>query len=63
MDRDQNSSLNIEAEGLKDVGMGHTDFKPVETGAATLAWVNALSRIPYVRASPVHEAGSLTASA
>ncbi|MFX1576463.1 MAG: RNA-guided endonuclease InsQ/TnpB family protein [Promethearchaeota archaeon] len=63
MDRDQNASLNIEAKGLKDVGMGRTDLKPVETGAATRAWVNALSRIPYVRASPVCEAGSLTVSA
>ncbi len=63
MGRDLNSSHNIETEGLKNVGMVRTDFKPVETGASTPAWLEHLNSIPYVRASPVCEAGSLTASA
>lgn len=62
MDRDLNASLNIESEGLKQVGMVRTDFKPVETGASTPAWLDYLNGIPHVRASPVHEAGSLISS-
>ncbi len=62
MGRDLNSSHNIETEGLKNVGMVRTDFKPVETGASTPAWLEYLNRIPYVRASPVCETGSLTAT-
>ena len=62
INRDLNASLNIEFEGLKQVGMVRTDFKPVETGASTLAWLEYLNRIPYVRASPVRESGSLTAT-
>ncbi len=63
MCRDLNSSHNIETEGLKQVGMVRTDFKPVETGASTLASLEYLNGIPYVRASTVCESGSLTATA
>jgi len=63
MDRDFNASVNIENEGLKQVGMEHTDFKPVETESSTLTSLEYLNTIPYVKASSVYETGSLTALA
>ena len=64
MDRDLNSSVNIENEGLKQlVGMVRTEFKPVETESSTLASLEYLNRIPYVKASSVCEAGSFIALA
>jgi hypothetical protein len=63
MDRDHNSSVNIEIEGLKQVPMGRRDVKPVETESSTLTSLEYLNRIPYVKASSVVEAGSLTALA
>ena len=64
MDRDLNSSVNIENEGLKHaVGMVRTEFTPVETESSTLASLEYLNRIPYVKASSVVDAGSLTALA
>jgi hypothetical protein len=48
---------------LERHGMVRTDVKPVETGASTSTWLDYLNGIPYVRASPVGESGSLTASA
>ncbi|MFX1520905.1 MAG: RNA-guided endonuclease InsQ/TnpB family protein [Promethearchaeota archaeon] len=64
MDRDHNSSVNIEHEGLKQqvVPTGRRDVKPVETESSTFA-LEYLNGIPYVKASSVGEAGSLTASA
>jgi len=65
MDRDFNSSHNLEYEGLKKqmVPTGRRDVKPVETESSTVASLEYLNRIPYVTASSVVEAGSLTASA
>jgi len=63
MDRDYNSSHNLEHEGLKQLPMGRRDVKPVETESSTLASLEYLNGIPYVTASSVVEAGSLTALA
>jgi len=63
MDRDYNASINIENEGLKQVGMVRTDFKPVEIEANTLMFLRYFNSIPYVKASSVYESGSLTALA
>jgi putative transposase len=63
MDRDLNASHNLEHEGLKQVvvPMGRRDVKPVETESSTVASLEYLNGIPYVTASSVVEAGSLTA--
>jgi len=63
LDRDYNASINIEDEGLKQVGMVRTDFKPVEIEANTLMFLKYFNSIPYVKASSVYESGSLTALA
>jgi len=64
MDRDHNSSITIEHEGLTHlVPTGRRDVKPVETESSTFASLEYLNRIPYVKASSVCEAGSLTALA
>jgi len=64
MDRDHNSSVNLENEGLKQVvPTGRRDVKPVETEPSTVASLEYLNGIPYVTASSVVEAGSLTALA
>jgi len=64
MDRDHNSSFNIETEGLHQlVPTGRRDVKPVETETSTVASLEYLNRIPYVTASLVGETGSLTALA
>jgi putative transposase len=62
MDRDLNASHNLEHEGLKQVVVptGRRDVKPVETESSTFA-LEYLNGIPYVTASSVVEAGSLTA--
>jgi putative transposase len=63
MDRDHNSSINLEHEGLKKqvVPTGRRDVKPVETESSTVASLEYLNGIPYVTASSVVEAGSLNA--
>ena len=63
IDRDFNSSHNLENEGLKQVPTGRRDVKPVETESSTVASLEYLNSIPYVTASSVVEAGSLTALA
>jgi putative transposase len=65
MDRDLNASVNLEHEGLKQVVVptGRRDVKPVETESSTVASLEYLKGIPYVTASSVVEAGSLTALA
>ncbi|MFX1521622.1 MAG: hypothetical protein ACFFCD_17085 [Promethearchaeota archaeon] len=64
MNRDFNSRDNIEHEGLKQVvPTGRRDGKPVETESSTVASLQYLNGIPYVTASSVVEAGSLTALA
>ncbi len=57
IDRDHNSAINIENEGLKqlDVPMVHREFKPMEIEPLLLQ----LNNIPYVKASSVKEVGSL----
>ena len=63
IDRDHNSSINIENEGLTQVvGMVRTAFTPVEIESSTLA-LEYLNRIPYVKARSVVEAGSFIALA
>jgi len=64
MNRDFNSSVNLENEGLKQaVGTVRTEFTPVETESSTLAALEYLNNIPYVKASSIVEAGSLSALA
>ncbi|MFX1518388.1 MAG: zinc ribbon domain-containing protein [Promethearchaeota archaeon] len=63
MDRDHNSSVNLENEGVKQVPMGSRDVKPVETDSSTVASLEFLNGISYVTARSVVEAGSLTALA
>jgi putative transposase len=58
MDRDYNSSHNIEQEGLKQLPTGRRDVKPVETESSTFTALEYLNSIPYVKASSVVEAGS-----
>lgn len=63
-DRDWNSSINIEDEGLRNIRVdtGRIDFKHVEIESSTLD-MEYYNGIPYVKASSVMEAGSLTALA
>ncbi len=63
IDRDLNASINIRNEGLRRIGMVRTESTPVEIGASTLASLEYLNSIPYVKACSVYESGSLTASA
>ncbi|HEY9246909.1 MAG TPA: transposase, partial [Candidatus Methanoperedens sp.] len=63
MDRDLNSSDNILNEGLKKIGTVRTELTPVEIESSTLSSLRYLNSIPYVKASSVIEAGSLTALA
>jgi len=63
MDRDYNSGINIENEGLKQIGTERTELTPVEIEANTLMFLRYLNSIPYVKASSVYESGSLTALA
>lgn len=59
LDRDYNSALNIEQEGLKqlNVPMVYREFKPVEIEPLQLQ-LEYLNSIPYVVASLVNESGS-----
>lgn len=61
MDRDYNSSINMENEGLKQIGTVRTELTPVEIEANTLMFLRYFNSIPYVKASSVYESGSLTA--
>jgi len=61
MDRDYNSSINMEIEGLKQIGTVRTELTPVEIEANTLMFLRYFNSIPYVKASSVYESGSLTA--
>jgi len=60
MDRDYNSSINMEIEGLKQIGTVRTELTPVEIEANTLMFLRYFNSIPYVKASSVYESGSLT---
>ncbi len=63
MDRDHNSAVDIENEGLRTQGIGtvRTELTPVEIEANTLMFLRYFNSIPYVKASSVYESGSLTA--
>lgn len=61
MDRDYNSSINMEIEGLKQIGTVRTELTPVEIEANTLMFLRYFNSIPYVKASSVYESGSITA--
>jgi putative transposase len=63
MDRDHNSSINILDEGLRKIGMVHTESTPVEIEHSTLTSLKYFNSIPYVKASSVYESGSFTALA
>ena len=65
MDRDHNSAVDIENEGLKQhgIGTGRTELTPVEIEANTSMFLRYFNSIPYVKASSVYESGSLTALA
>ena len=63
MDRNYNSSINIESEGLKRVGTVRTELTPVEIESSTLLFLGYFNSIPYVKASSVDEPGSFTALA
>ena len=63
MDRDYNSSINIETEGLKQIGTVRTELTPVEIESSTLLFLRYFNSIPYVKASSVNESGSFTALA
>ncbi len=73
IDRDWNSSINIEDEGLRNrniiVGTGRIDLKPAKIESSTLCTtaicchMEYFNGIPYVKASSVVETGSLTALA
>ncbi|MCK4365126.1 MAG: hypothetical protein KAW45_03670 [Thermoplasmatales archaeon] len=51
LDRDYNASLNILERGLKKVGMGQTEFTPLDT--------EALQKLYIVSANSVVESGSI----
>lgn len=65
MDRDHNSGINIENEGLKQIKVGavRIELTPVEIEANTLMFLRYFNSIPYVKASSVYEPGSFTALA
>lgn len=60
MDRDYNSSEDMEIEGLKQVGMERTELTPVEIESSTLMSLRYFNSIPYIKASSVYEPGCLT---
>jgi putative transposase len=67
IDRDHNSGINIENEGLKQqgirIGTVRTELTPVEIEANTLMSLRYFNSIPHVKASSVYESGSFTALA
>lgn len=61
MDRDWNSAINIEDEGLKQVGTERIELTPEGILTSTMADLEYFNNIPYVRASLVNDTGSLEA--
>jgi len=57
IDRNLNSALNIKIEGLKSIGMVHTELTPVEIESSTLM-LKYFNNIPHVKASLIYEPGS-----
>ncbi|CAG1009544.1 MAG: transposase [Candidatus Methanoperedens sp.] len=63
MDRDYNSSIDMEIEGLKQVGTERIELTPAEIESSTLIALRYFNSIPRIKASSVYETGSLTALA
>ena len=63
MDRDYNSSIDMEIEGLKQIGMERIELTPAEIESSTLIALRYFNSIPRIKASSVYETGSLTALA
>jgi putative transposase len=61
IDRDWNSAINLENEGLIKIGTERIELTPDEIIASTLADLKYFNNIPYVRASLVNDTGSLEA--
>jgi len=61
MDRDLNSAISIEDEGLRSIGVGteRIELTPEEIRSSTLSMLNYLNGIPHVKASLIGEPGSL----
>lgn len=62
MDRDLNSAISIEKEGLKSVksvGTERIELTPGEIRSSTLRMLGYLNSIPHVKASLISETGSL----
>jgi putative transposase len=63
MDRDYNSSIDMEIEGLKSVGTERIELTPAEIESSTLIALRYFNSIPRIKASSVYESGSFTALA
>ena len=63
MDRDYNSSIDMEIEGLKQIGMERIELTPAEIESSTLIALRYFNSIPRIKASSVYETGSFTALA
>ena len=63
MDRDYNSSINMEIEGLKQVGTERIELTPAEIESSTLIALRYFNSIPRIKARSVYETGSFTALA
>jgi putative transposase len=63
MDRDYNSSIDMEIEGLKQVGTERIKLTPAEIESSTLIALRYFNSIPRIKASSVYETGSFTALA
>jgi putative transposase len=61
MDRDYNSSIDMEIEGLKQVGTERIELTPAEIESSTLIALRYFNSIPRNKASSVYETGSFTA--
>ena len=63
MDRDYNSSIDMEIEGLKQIGTERIELTPAEIESSTLIALRYFNSIPRIKASSVYETGSFTALA
>ncbi|NMG82736.1 MAG: transposase [Methanosarcinales archaeon] len=63
IDRDHNSAINLDNEGLKKIDTERIESTPVEIETSTLISVKYFNSIPHIKASSVYESGSFTALA